>query len=150
MHPNDGRVVSSFIVQALTGKDLTVFGDGLQTRAFCYVDDLVDGFIRMMDSADSVIGPINLGNPSEFTMLQLAREIIDLTGSSSKIDHRPLPEDDPKQRQPDISLAKSVLGWAPSVALRDGLIKTIEYFDAQLKSRRIQDVITQPALAEQA
>jgi UDP-glucuronate decarboxylase len=150
MHPNDGRVVSSFIVQALTGKDITVFGDGSQTRSFCYVDDLIDGFIRVMDSPDGMIGPVNLGNPVEFTMLQLAREIIDLTGSASNIVYRPLPEDDPKQRQPDIAVARSVLGWEPTVRLRDGLAKTIAYFDAQLKSRRIQDVITKPALPEQA
>jgi UDP-glucuronate decarboxylase len=150
MHPNDGRVVSSFIVQALTGKDITVFGDGSQTRSFCYVDDLIDGFIRVMDSPDGMIGPVNLGNPVEFTMLQLAREIIDLTGSASNIVYRPLPQDDPKQRQPDIAVARSVLGWEPTVRLRDGLAKTIAYFDAQLKSRRIQDVITKPALPEQA
>ncbi len=150
MHPNDGRVVSSFIVQALTGKDITIFGDGSQTRSFCYVDDLVDGFVRMMESPDSLIGPLNLGNPGEFTMLALAKEIIDLTGSASKIVYRPLPEDDPRQRQPDIALARSALGWEPKVQLRDGLTKTIDYFDAQLKSRRIQDVIVQPALPEQA
>jgi UDP-glucuronate decarboxylase len=150
MHPNDGRVVSSFIVQALTGKDITIFGDGSQTRSFCYVDDLIEGFIRMMDTPDSTIGPVNLGNPGEFTMLELAKEIIDLTGSASRIAYRPLPQDDPKQRQPDITLAKSTLGWEPKVKLRDGLTKTIAYFDAQLKSRRIQDVITLPALPEQA
>ena len=145
MHPNDGRVVSNFIVQALIGNDITIFGDGSQTRSFCYVDDLIDGCIRMMDSPDEVNGPINLGNPTELTMLQLAQEIIDLTGSASKIAYRPLPQDDPKQRQPDITLAKSTLGWEPAVALRDGLARTIAYFDAQLKSRRIQDVIVQSA-----
>ena len=149
MHPNDGRVVSSFIVQALTGKDITMFGDGSQTRSFCYVDDLIDGFILLMGSPDAVIGPINMGNPGEFTMLELAREIVELTGSASRISHKPLPQDDPRQRRPDITLANEVLKWSPRVALREGLRKTIAYFDEQLRSRRVQDVIVAPALREQ-
>ena len=138
MHPNDGRVVSNFIIQALTGKDITVFGDGSQTRSFCYVDDLVDGFVRFMATPPEVSGPINVGNPGEFTMLQLAQEVIDLTGSPSKIVHKPLPQDDPRQRRPDISLANEVVGWQPKVSLREGLKKTIGYFDEQLKNRGIK------------
>jgi UDP-glucuronate decarboxylase len=134
MHPNDGRVVSNFIVQALRNQDITVYGEGTQTRAFCYVDDLVEGLIRLMDTADDVTGPVNLGNPVEFTIRQLAELTIELTGSSSKIVHRPLPEDDPKQRRPDISLAQELLAWAPQVRLRDGLGKTIAYFDQLLRS----------------
>jgi len=134
MHPNDGRVVSNFIVQALQGQDITVFGDGQQTRAFCYVDDLVEGFIRLMKSADDVTGPINLGNPGEFTMLELAKNVIDITGSRSKIVHKPLPADDPRQRKPDISKAMSELGWKPTVSLKEGLTKTVAYFDGLLKS----------------
>jgi UDP-glucuronate decarboxylase len=133
MHPNDGRVVSSFILQALQGQPLTVFGNGLQTRSFCYVDDIVDGFIRFMDSEDDFTGPLNLGNPNEMTVRQLAETIIELTGSASKIVQKPLPKDDPKQRQPNISLAKNKLDWEPVVELQDGLANTIEYFDAQLK-----------------
>jgi UDP-glucuronate decarboxylase len=133
MHPNDGRVVSNFIVQALQGQDITVFGDGQQTRAFCYVDDLVEGFIRLMKSDDDVTGPINLGNPGEFTMLELAKAVIDLTGSRSKIIHKPLPADDPRQRKPDISKAKSVLGWEPKTELKEGLVKTIGYFEKMLR-----------------
>jgi UDP-glucuronate decarboxylase len=129
MHPNDGRVVSNFIVQALQNKDITLQGDGSQTRSFCYVEDLVDGLIRLMDSRDDVVGPINLGNPGEFTIRQLAEIIIDLTASRSKIVHRPLPSDDPKQRQPNISKAQEVLNWGPTVALNEGLIKTISYFE---------------------
>jgi UDP-glucuronate decarboxylase len=129
MHPNDGRVVSNFIVQALQNKDITLQGDGSQTRSFCYVEDLVDGLIRLMDSRDDVIGPVNLGNPGEFTIRQLAEIIIDLTGSASKIVHRPLPSDDPKQRQPNISKAKELLNWGPTIALNEGLIKTIGYFE---------------------
>ena len=146
MHPNDGRVVSSFIVQALTGKDITVFGDGSQTRSFCYVDDLIDGFMRFMATPADISGPINIGNPGEFTMLQLAEQIIDLTGSGSKITHKPLPQDDPRQRRPDISLAETILGWHPTISLREGLKKTISYFDEQLKSSRVQQLITDPAL----
>jgi UDP-glucuronate decarboxylase len=128
MHPNDGRVVSNFIVQALRGTDITIFGDGQQTRSFCFVDDLIDGLVRMMDSSVGVTGPINLGNPVEFTMLELAEQVIRLTGSASKLVFRPLPSDDPRQRQPDITLAKSALDWHPKVALEDGLKETIAYF----------------------
>jgi UDP-glucuronate decarboxylase len=128
MHPNDGRVVSNFIVQALKGQDITIFGDGSQTRSFCYVDDLIEGFIRLMNTDPDVTGPVNLGNPGEFTMLELAEKVIELTGSSSKLTFMPLPQDDPKQRQPNIELAKSKLGWEPKVNLENGLKKTIEYF----------------------
>jgi UDP-glucuronate decarboxylase len=132
MHPNDGRVVSNFIVQALQNRDITVYGDGTQTRSFCYVDDLVDGLLRFMNSPDDAVGPINFGNPSEFTIRELAEVVVELTGSGSKIIHRPLPEDDPRQRKPDISKAEELLRWRPSVALNDGLEKTIAYFDALL------------------
>ena len=132
MHPNDGRVVSNFIVQALKNKDITVYGDGDQTRSFCYVDDLVDGLIRLMESEDDIVGPINLGNPREFTIRQLAEVVIDLTGSGSKIIHRPLPQDDPKQRQPDISKAQELLGWQPVLPLAEGLTRTIAYFEELL------------------
>jgi len=135
MHPNDGRVVSNFIVQALQGEDITLYGDGQQTRSFCYVDDLVDGLVRMMESADGITGPINLGNPGEFTIKELAETVIDLTGSKSKMVNKPLPQDDPRQRQPDIGRAKAQLGWEPKVALRDGLTKTIAYFDQLLAAR---------------
>lgn len=129
MNPNDGRVVSNFIVQALKGEDITIFGDGTQTRSFQYVDDLVDGMIRMMNSERSFLGPVNLGNPHEFTMLELAEKVVKLTGSSSKIIFMPLPQDDPKQRQPDISLAKQKLNnWEPNIQLEEGLVKAIEYF----------------------
>lgn len=128
MHPNDGRVVSNFIVQALKNDDITIYGDGLQTRSFCYVDDLVNGMIAMMNTSDEITGPINIGNPGEFTMLQLAEQVIRLTGSKSKIRHEPLPADDPMQRQPDISKAKDILHWEPKVNLEEGLIRTIEYF----------------------
>jgi len=128
MHPNDGRVVSNFIMQALRGEDITVFGDGTQTRSFCYVHDLVEGLARLMDSPDDFIGPVNLGNPSEFSILELAEKVIQLTGSKSKIVFKPLPSDDPRQRQPDISLAKKSLRWEPRFALEEGLRKTIEYF----------------------
>ncbi|VXC38110.1 UDP-glucuronate decarboxylase [Pseudomonas sp. 8Z] len=133
MHPNDGRVVSNFIVQALRGEDITIYGEGQQTRSFCYVDDLVEGFVRLMGTSDEVTGPINLGNPGEFTMLQLAERVLALTGSSSKLVFRPLPQDDPKQRQPDITQAKAVLDWQPTIVLDQGLAKTISYFDALLK-----------------
>lgn len=134
MNPNDGRVVSNFIVQALKGKDITIFGDGKQTRSFQYVDDLVEGMIRMMN-ADDFTGPVNIGNPNEFTMLELANEIIEQTGSSSKICYMPLPEDDPMQRRPDITLAKEKLGnWSPNIQLKEGLSKTIAYFDALLSA----------------
>jgi UDP-glucuronate decarboxylase len=135
MNPVDGRVVSNFIVQALQGRDITIFGDGLQTRSFQYVDDLVEGMIRMMNSEPIFLGPVNLGNPNEFTMLELAEAVIELTGSKSKIIHLALPQDDPKQRQPDISLAKAKLeGWEPKIQLRAGLTNTISYFDRLLMS----------------
>jgi UDP-glucuronate decarboxylase len=133
MHPNDGRVVSNFIVQALKGEDITIYGDGLQTRSFCYVDDLIEGMIRLMDSAEDVTGPINVGNPSEFTMIELAENVLRLTGSKSKLIKMPLPADDPKQRKPDITKAKSVLGWEPKVQLEDGLKETIGYFRTLLE-----------------
>ena len=133
-HPRDGRVVSSFIVQALTGQDITVFGEGQQTRSFCYVDDLIEGFVRLMRSPSEVTGPVNLGNPGEFTILELAEKVIELTGSSSRIVHRPLPSDDPKQRRPDIEQAKAVLDWTPAIALADGLKRTIPYFEELLVS----------------
>ncbi|MHC1774440.1 MAG: UDP-glucuronic acid decarboxylase family protein [Lentimicrobium sp.] len=133
MHPNDGRVVSNFIVQALQGKDITVYGDGSQSRSFCYYSDLLDGMIRLMNTGDDFTGPVNVGNPNEFTILELAEKVIRLTGSSSKIVWKPLPSDDPTQRQPDISLAKSKLGWEPKVELEEGLIKTIEFFKTIVK-----------------
>ena len=133
MHPNDGRVVSNFVVQALLGHDITIFGDGQQTRSFGYVSDLVDGLVRLMNSADDVTGPINLGNPTEFTMRELAELVVELTGSRSQVVFRPLPADDPKQRQPNITKAREILGWEPKVALREGLVKTIAFFDAMLK-----------------
>jgi UDP-glucuronate decarboxylase len=134
MHPNDGRVVSNFIVQALRGEDITIFGEGTQTRAFCYVDDLIEGFVRMMGTDDATVGPINLGNPHEIPMNELAQVVIRLTGSRSKLVKRPLPADDPTQRCPDISRAKEVLGWQPTVPLEEGLGKTIAYFDRLLSS----------------
>ena len=135
MHPNDGRVVSNFIVQALTGQPITLYGNGLQTRSFCYVQDLIEGFVRFMDAPVGVTGPINLGNPGEFTIRGLAETIIDLTGSSSQLTYLPLPQDDPIQRQPDIRLASEQLGWAPAVPLREGLAKTIAYFETMLRGR---------------
>jgi len=134
MHPNDGRVVSNFIVQALTGRDITLFGDGLQTRSFCYVDDLINGALRLMDTPDEVAGPVNIGNPVESTIRELAELVVAMTGSASKIVFRPLPEDDPMQRCPDISRARELLGWQPQVALREGLQATIDYFDRHLSS----------------
>nr|WP_211255002.1 UDP-glucuronic acid decarboxylase family protein [Nevskia soli] len=128
MHPNDGRVVSNFIVQAIKGEDITIYGDGSQTRSFCYVDDLIDGFVRMMNTPDGVTGPVNLGNPGEFTMLELAERVLRLTASRSKLSFKPLPADDPKQRQPDIRLAGELLGWKPKVDLEEGLKRTIHYF----------------------
>ena len=133
MHPQDGRVVSNFIMQALKGEDITIYGDGKQSRSFCYVSDLIEGWIRLMASPDEVTGPINIGNPGEFTMIELAENVIDLTGSTSKLIFEPLPSDDPRQRQPDITLAKEKLGWEPTVPLQEGLAKTIEYFDTLLK-----------------
>ncbi len=135
MHPNDGRVVSNFIVQALENKPITIYGDGSQTRSFCYVDDLVDGLIRLMNSKDGLTGPINLGNPSEFTILELARKVIDLTGAKSKIVHEQLPQDDPRQRKPDISLARKELDWQPGITLDQGLKSTVAYFDQLLKKK---------------
>ncbi|KXX72555.1 UDP-glucuronic acid decarboxylase family protein [Flammeovirga sp. SJP92] len=133
MNPNDGRVVSNFIVQALKGEDITIFGDGSQTRSFQYVDDLVEGMVRMMGSKDDFLGPVNIGNPNEFTMLELAENILNLTNSKSKLIHLPLPQDDPKQRQPNIELAyKELNGWQPSTQLKDGLLKTIEYFENKI------------------
>jgi UDP-glucuronate decarboxylase len=134
MHPHDGRVVSNFIVQALKGEDITIYGDGQQTRSFCYVDDLIDGMVRMMDTDDELTGPVNLGNPGEFTMLELAEQVLRLAGSKSKLVFRPLPQDDPKQRQPDIAQARAKLGWEPKVRLEDGLKETISYFRTKLAS----------------
>jgi len=134
MAPDDGRVVSNFVLQALRGEPLTIYGDGSQTRSFCYVSDLVDGFVRLMDNDKDLVGPVNLGNPGEFTMKELADAVIDVTGSKSTIEHKPLPQDDPKQRQPDISLAKKELGWEPTIQLREGLEKTVEYFRGVLAS----------------
>ena len=133
MHPNDGRVVSNFIVQALKNKPITIYGDGSQTRSFCYVDDLVDALMRLMNTNDEVIGPVNLGNPTELTILDLAQTIIDLTGSKTKIVHKDLPADDPRQRQPDITLARNLLDWKPTMPLEDGLKKTISYFERLLR-----------------
>ena len=128
MHPQDGRVISNFIVQALQGEDLTVYGNGGQTRSFCYVDDLIDGLIALMQSADAVVGPINIGNPGEYTILEVAEMVLKLTGGRSKIIFKPLPQDDPTQRQPDITLAKNTLGWEPRVPLQEGLERTVAYF----------------------
>lgn len=139
MHPNDGRVVSNFIVQALKGEDITIFGDGSQTRSFQYVDDLLEGIIRMMNSKKEFIGPVNIGNPNEFTILELAEKVIELTNSSSKIIHLPLPKDDPTQRQPNISLARKELNnWEPKIQLKEGLIRTISYFDNLLSNKPIR------------
>jgi UDP-glucuronate decarboxylase len=130
MHPYDGRVVSNFIQQALAGKAITIYGDGSQTRSFCYRDDLLEGMIRMMNGPDDFIGPVNLGNPGEFTMLELAQLVLELTGSRSKLVHLPLPADDPTQRRPDIALARDRLGWEPKISLREGLLPTIAWFRA--------------------
>ena len=137
MHPNDGRVVSNFVVQALLQRDITIYGDGAQTRSFCYVDDLVDGLIRLMNTPDAVTGPINIGNPGEFSMLELASIIIEMTGSRSRIVHQPKPIDDPLRRQPDISQARSVLNWSPTTSLKEGLRPTIDYFDELLSNSSI-------------
>lgn len=134
MHVNDGRVVSNFVVQALRGEDITLYGDGSQTRSFCYVDDLIEGIVRFMNTADEVTGPMNMGNPVEFTIRQLAELVVELVGTKSRLVYKPLPSDDPKQRQPDISLAKTTLDWEPKIALREGLVKTIGYFDEFLSS----------------
>jgi UDP-glucuronate decarboxylase len=141
MHPHDGRVVSNFIVQALKDENITIYGDGSQTRSFCYVDDLVEAMLRMMDTPGDVTGPINIGNPNEFTIRELAEIVIELTGTKGKIHFEPLPSDDPRQRQPDIAKAKEVLGWEPKTQLRDGLVKTIAYFD------RLLSEDTMPTLA---
>lgn len=133
MHPNDGRVVSNFIVQALKGEDITLYGDGNQTRSFCYVSDLVTGLISLMGTGPEFVGPVNIGNPGEFTIRQLAERVVDLTGSKSQLVHRPLPQDDPKQRQPDISMARDKLGWEPTVKLDDGLKPTIAYFEEEIR-----------------
>jgi len=142
MHPNDGRVVSNFIVQGLLGQDMTIYGDGSQTRSFCYVDDMIDGFIRLMATDDSVTGPINIGNPNEFTILELATMINEMIGARSKIVCRPLPENDPRQRQPNISLAKKHLSWEPRTPLKEGLIRTIAYFEKLLSDGKMRDVLT--------
>jgi UDP-glucuronate decarboxylase len=134
MHPNDGRVVSNFIMQALRGEDITIYGDGRQTRSFCYVDDLIEGIMGMMNSRADFVGPVNMGNPGEFSMLELAERILSLTGGTSKIVYQPLPQDDPRQRRPDISLAKKELGWTPQVSLEDGLKETIGYFKGFVRS----------------
>jgi UDP-glucuronate decarboxylase len=141
MHPHDGRVVSNFIIQALLGRDITIYGDGSQTRSFCYVEDLVDGLIRLMGSPDEIVGPINIGNPVEFSMLQLANIVGELTNSRSRVVHRPLPQDDPRQRQPDIAKAQEILGWKPTMPLREGLAKTIAYFEALLREPGIMEVV---------
>jgi UDP-glucuronate decarboxylase len=138
MHPNDGRVVSNFIVQALLGRDITLYGDGLQTRSFCYVDDLIDGLIRLMATPTDVTGPVNIGNPTEFKIIELAQMTLDLVGSRSRLVRRPLPEDDPQQRQPDISLAGELLGWKPRVALKDGLTSTVAYFERLLSDSNLR------------
>jgi len=141
MHPEDGRVVSNFVIQALRDDPITIYGDGSQTRSFCYVDDLIDGFLRLMHSPDQLQGPMNLGNPAEFSILELAEKVIDITGSKSRLEFRPLPSDDPRQRQPDIALARAELGWQPKVQLEEGLEKTIDYFDRLLKlSARVSKV----------
>jgi UDP-glucuronate decarboxylase len=142
MHPRDGRVVSNFIIQALLGRDITIYGDGSQTRSFCYVDDLIDGLVRLMGSGDEVLGPINIGNPVEFSMLQLADLVLELTGSRSRIGNEPLPQDDPRQRQPDITKAQRLLGWKPATALKDGLMKTIAYFDELLREPGMIELIS--------
>jgi len=138
MHPNDGRVVSNFIVQALLGRDITVYGDGSQSRSFCYVDDLIDGMIRMMATPDAVTGPINVGNPQEFSILDLASQVIALTGSRSRVVHRPIPQDDPRQRRPDISKAQEVLAWSPRTQLKEGLKRTIGYFEELLRDDSVR------------
>jgi UDP-glucuronate decarboxylase len=142
MHPNDGRVVSNFIVQGLLGKDITIYGDGSQTRSFCYMDDMIDGFVRLMATGDSVTGPINIGNPTEFSILELASMVVELIGARSKIVRRPLPEDDPKQRRPDISRAQNFLSWAPRTPLKEGLIQTIAYFEKLLSEGKMRDLLT--------
>jgi UDP-glucuronate decarboxylase len=142
MHPNDGRVVSNFVVQVLLNRDITIFGDGSQTRSFCYVDDMIDALTRLMATGDAVTGPVNLGNPDEFSILELATKVIDITGSKSRIVHRPLPEDDPRQRQPDISRAQDELKWAPKTPLDEGLRRTIGYFEKLLSEKGVRELVT--------
>jgi len=149
MHPNDGRVVSNFIVQALNDEPITIYGDGNQTRSFCYVDDMIAAFVALMATPPGFTGPVNLGNPTEIRIRELAEKVIALTGSKSKIEQRPLPGDDPLQRQPDIGLARAKLGWAPTVALDEGLRNTIEYFDAMLSAASPADAVTGPAKGRQ-
>jgi UDP-glucuronate decarboxylase len=139
MHPNDGRVVSNFIIQALLGRDITVYGEGQQTRSFCYVDDLIDGLIKLMATGESVTGPLNIGNPSELSILELASMVVDMTGSRSRIVHKPLPQNDPRQRRPDIFRAQELLSWQPSTALKEGLIRTIAYFEKLLSDNIARD-----------
>jgi UDP-glucuronate decarboxylase len=138
MHPADGRVVSNFIVQALKGDPITIYGDGSQTRSFCYVDDLIEGMIRLMETGPEVTGPINIGNPNEFTIRELATKVIEMTGARSELVEQPLPADDPRQRQPDISLAKQILGWEPTIPLEQGLERTVEYFRRMQSNRRLE------------
>ena len=148
MHPHDGRVVSNFIVQALLGQDMTIYGDGSQTRSFCFVSDLIDGLVKLMATPPAVTGPVNIGNPHEFTILELAKLTIELTNSHSRIVRRPLPQDDPKQRQPDITLAKKLFNFSPSTALKEGLLQTIEYFDRLLRDEKIRaSLIAEPDTA---
>jgi UDP-glucuronate decarboxylase len=149
MHPNDGRVVSNFIVQALTQQPITIYGDGKQTRSFCYVDDLIDGFIKLMNTPKGFTGPVNLGNPVEFTIIELADMVIEMTGSKSELVRKPLPQDDPVMRRPDISIAQQTLGWQPKVQLREGLKKTIDYFDDLLHNEGTDIVRTGNALTSQ-
>jgi UDP-glucuronate decarboxylase len=142
MHPHDGRVISNFVVQALLGRDITIYGDGSQTRAFCYVDDMIDGLMRLMKTADDVTGPINIGNPEEYSVRDLAAITIDLVGSQSRIVRRPLPEDDPRQRQPDISRARALLNWTPRTPLKEGLTRTIAYFEQLLREPGVRELVT--------
>ena len=145
MRPRDGRVVSNFIVQALLGRDITIYGDGAQTRSFCYVDDLIDGLVRLMTTPDGVTGPINIGNPAEFSILELASTVIDLTGSRSHTVHRPRVQDDPRQRRPDISKAQAVMSWSPGTPLKEGLIRTIAYFEHLLSDRGLRALVANGA-----
>ena len=147
MHPNDGRVVSNFIVQALLGHDITVYGDGSQTRSFCYVDDLIDGLVRLMAAPTEVTGPLNIGNPAEFSVLELATIVVDLIGSHSHIVHRPRPDDDPKQRRPDISRAQDLLDWRPRTVLKEGLASTIAYFDELLSDQKLREQLVRDSSA---
>lgn len=142
MHPNDGRVVSNFIVQALLGRDLTIYGDGSQTRAFCYVDDMIEGLLSFMTTGDTVTGPLNIGNPDEFSIRELAAQVIDMTGSRSKIVHKPLPANDPRQRRPDISRVQELLSWSPRTPLKDGLARTVAYFESLLSQKNIREELS--------